>query len=111
MLYRLLETLSEDVIEDLCATRLDLFKICHAYVTRFLLYVEYLFYFLSLTGSSAAAGKACLYYFKAFQPWPPGTLLRDEGRQERGAQQGCGREIQRINGAARCELKPGPAGK
>ena len=61
--------------------------------------------------SSAAAGKACLYYFKAFQPWPPGTLLRDEGRQERGAQQGCGREIQRINGAARCELKPGPAGK
>ena len=34
-----------------------------------------------------------------FQPWPPGTPLRDDGRQEQGARQVCQRVSQRIHGA------------
>ena len=40
---RLLQDSSKDVIEDLCA---GLFQICDAYVTHFLVFDEFLFYFL-----------------------------------------------------------------
>ena len=77
-----------NVIEDPCAGP---FQMCHASGTLFLVFDEFLIFFLSLAIGGKFipfAGKQLARLVETnFQPWPPGTLLRDDGRQEHGVRQ------------------------
>ena len=64
--------------------RAGFFQICESFITRFLVFDDFLFYFLFLARGS--------------QDWPPGFLVRDDGRQKHGAKKDFQREIQRKHG-------------